>query len=95
MAHALTERCRAHQAGDGAAEVRAYRPRGSGSVGRDELAKRVDDFDHGLWEQLVKSAASVTTRTRSSHSLTEEEDRERRGRAAMTRVQYEIPDNAA
>ena len=75
-AHAWTERRRARQAGDGDAEVRVWKlicviPAmilhwSRGSVGRDELAKCVDDFDNGWWGQLVELAASVTTRTRSS-----------------------------
>ena len=56
---ALRERHRAHLAGDRVAENRAWklfgliprlllhRPRGSGSVGRDELCSRADQFAWG------------------------------------------------
>ena len=58
---ALRERQRARQAHDTEGEERAWklfgliplmllhRPRGSGSLGRDELAKRADDFAQGQW----------------------------------------------
>ena len=61
---ALRERCRAKLVD---AEVRAWnlfclvpmmilcRPRSVGSVGRDELAKRIDDFEDGRWVELCSS----------------------------------------
>ena len=79
---ALRERHRAREDGDVLAETRAWklfglipmmllhRPRGSGSVGRDELCKRADEFARGHWMELIQSAGVERT---------DEEERTRRG----------------
>ena len=89
---ALRERHRAREVGDVLAETRAWklfglipmmllhRPRGSGSVGRDELCKRADEFARGHWMDLIQSARN-SHRTPSSPGVerTDEEERTRRG----------------
>ena len=66
---ALRERSRAKDAGDAIGEERAWkafglipmmllhRPRGTGSVGREELARRADDFAHGWFSLLLRGAS--------------------------------------
>ena len=68
---ALHERQRARQAHDTVGEERAWklfaliplmllhRPRGSGSLGRDELAKRADDFARGHWIALLRDSSRI------------------------------------
>ena len=97
--HALRERCRARQEGDFVAEVRAwklfclvpmmilYKPRSVGSVGRDELAKRIQDFEEGRWVQLLEAAFDFEQAVRRSSQCTEEEQMVRRGQAAQSRVE--------
>ena len=96
---ALRERGRAKQVGDVVGEVRAWklfclvpmmllhRPRGEGSVGRDELAQRAEDFEAGKWVDLV--SASLAFRVTGKHFVdrTEEEEQKRRGVAVQNRVQ--------
>ena len=64
-----------------------HRPRGSGSVGRDELCKRADEFARGHWMELIQSARN-SHRTPSSPGVerTDEEERTRRGVVAQERV---------
>ena len=93
---ALRERHRAHLAGDRVAENRSWklfgliprlllhRRRGSGSVGRDELCSREDQFAPGEWVSLIDIARSVSVeRSAKSKAISEEE---RRGKAAQNRV---------
>ena len=96
---ALRERTRAKLAGDQSAESRAWklfclvpimllhRPRSSGSVGRDELAKRVTDFERGRWTELLEIASRFTPSSHSRHERTEEEEQMRRAQAAHSRIQ--------
>ena len=96
---ALRERTRAKLAGDQSAESRAWklfclvpimllhRPRSSGSVGRDELAKRVTDFERGRWTELLETAARFIPSSHSRHERTEEEEQMRRAQAAQSRIQ--------
>ena len=86
---ALRERFRAKVVADVEAEVRAWKlfclipmmllhkPKGVGSVGRSELAERVNLFQRGSWAQLIHQACAVP-RARSTA---------RRGQAAQKRVQ--------
>ena len=95
---ALRERCRARLAGDVVSESRAWklfcmvpvmllhRPRGTGSVGRDELAERIVDFEGGRWIHLL-NAASAFAPARPRQPGTAEEEWKRRGEAAQSRVQ--------
>ena len=97
--HALRERCRAKQEGDLVAEVRAWKlfclvpmmilckPRSVGSVGRDELAKRIQHFEEGRWVQLLEAASEFEQAVRRSSQCTEEEQMVRRGQAAQSRVE--------
>ena len=73
---ALRERQRARQAHDTVGEERAWklfgliplmllhRPRGSGSLGRDELAKRADDFARGNWIALLRDSSRSLSEVR-------------------------------
>ena len=96
---ALRERFRAKVVADVEAEVRAWKlfglipmmllhkPKGVGSVGRSELAQRVNLFQRGSWAQLIHQACAVH-RARSTHrDMTEEEEHARREQAAQKRVQ--------
>ena len=96
---ALRERFRAKVVADVEAEIRAWKlfgvipmmllhkPQGVGSVGRSELAQRVNLFQRGSWAQLIHQACAVP-RERSTHrDMTEEEEHARRGKAAQNRVQ--------
>ena len=68
FAVALRERQRARLVQDSQAEERAWklfglvpvmllhRPRGTGSVGKDELMSRADNFVRGRWSELLNSA---------------------------------------
>ena len=62
-----------------------HRPRGVGSLGRDELARRVNAFTQGRWTQLINEAAQheVTSGSRGSN----EREEERRGRVAQSLIQ--------
>ena len=96
---ALRERCSAKLAGDVNAEVRAWKlfclvpmmilckPRSAGSVGRDELAKRIEDFEGGRWVELLEAAVAFIPGVRHRTQCTEEEDMIRRGEAAQSRVE--------
>ena len=75
---ALRERHRAHLAGDRVASM------GSGSVGRDELCSRADQFAAGEWVSLIDTARSVAFEGSAKGKAISEE--ERRGKAAQYRV---------
>ena len=94
---ALRERHRAQLARDPVAERRAWklfglvpimllhRPRHTGSVGRDELCHRADEFVRGRWADLLHDAQDHAIRPpRSAHG---HDDKARRGAAAQSRVQ--------
>ena len=95
---ALRERHRAQLARDPVAESRAWklfglvpimllhRPRHTGSVGRDELCHRADEFVRGRWADLLNDAQDHAVRQprRSPHG---HDDKARRGAAAQSRVQ--------
>ena len=71
---ALAERHRAKSVGDEMGESRAwklfglvpamlwYRPRCAGSIGRDDLARRADQFAAGRWIDLLNQARQTGTR---------------------------------
>ena len=93
---ALRERHRAMMANDWVAEERAWklfglgpamllhRPRHTGSVGRDELAKRADDFGRGKWTELIEGARGNVQDHCSSADVVK--DDARREEAAQSRV---------
>ena len=96
---ALRERYRARQSRDIQAEERAWkvfglvpmmlmrRPRGTESVGRDELAKRADDFARSRWIELLQAASETEAQPRHTTVVrSETEDQVRRGQAALSRV---------
>ena len=82
----LAERQRAKSVGDELGESRAWklfdlvpmtllhRPRCAGSIGRDELARRADQFAAGRWTELINQARQTATRI----SRDEAEDQRRR-----------------
>ena len=95
----LQERYRARQVGDIQAEERAWkvfglvrmmlmhRPRGTGSVGRDELSKRADGFARGRWTELLENASETEAQPRSTTVVRSETEHQlRRGHAALSRV---------
>ena len=96
---ALRERFRAKVVADEEAEVRAWKlfglipmmllhkPKGVGSVGRNELAQRINLFQRGSWAQLIHQACSVPRVRSSQQASIEEEEQAHRGKAAQTRVQ--------
>ena len=81
------ERHRAMMANDWVAEERAlmllHRPRHTASVGRDELAKRADDFERGKWTELIEGARANVQNHCSSADVVK--DDARRGAAAQSR----------
>ena len=98
LAVALWERSRAKDVGDVVGEERAwkvfglifvmllYRPRGTMSIGREELAKRADDLAHGRFSQLLSRANQVIESQRHTRN-TVTDTIERRGRGAQSRVE--------
>ena len=96
FAVALRERYRAKGAQDSRAEERAWklfglvpvmllhRPRGTGSVGKDELVSRADDFVRGRWTNLLENIHDTSRQPRPATCETPEH--ERRGRAVLGRV---------
>ena len=96
FAVALRERCRAKGAQDSRVEERArklfglvpvmllHRPRGTGSVGKDELVSRADDFVRGRWTDLLENIRDTSGQPRPA--MGEIQEHERRGCAALGRV---------
>ena len=97
---ALEERHRAKVAGDEQAESRAWklfgliplmllhRPRGTGSLGRDELARRAELFAEGRWVELIERARQCATPIFGTKpELDEGQEQQRRGNAAQRRIQ--------
>ena len=96
FAVALRERYRAKGAQDSRAEERAWklfglvpvillhRPRGTGSVCKEELASRADDFVRGRWIDLLENIRDTSGQPRPA--MGEIQEHERRGRAALGRV---------
>ena len=64
------------------------KPKGWGSVGRDELALRVDRFSRGEWLTLPEDARGNMPKLRSGEvSLDVTAEQQRRGKAAQSRVE--------
>ena len=96
---ALSERLRAKLENDVDGEIRAWklfvlipsvllhRPRGAGSVGRSELAQWFEDYQQGRWADLVRRGLGTVDEHRSKSHSTDESEEQRRGRAALKRVQ--------
>ena len=94
---ALRERCRAKLNQDPVAELRAWelfglvpivllhKPKHGGTVGRDELAQRADDFSRGRWADLIFAATQHGGRRGSPKDVRDEQ--RRRGLAAQSRVE--------
>ena len=62
-----------------------HRPRGTGSVGREELARRADGFAHGRFSLLLRGASHAVESQRYTRDAAD--TIERRGRAAQSRVE--------
>ena len=62
-----------------------HRPRGTGSVGREELARRAGDFAHGRFSLLLRGASRAVELQRCTRDAAD--TFERRGRAAQSRVE--------
>ena len=101
---ALRERLRAKTQVDADAEGRAWklfglllmllhRPRGTGTVGRDELAARAAKFAAGRWSELIDEACQCETQVRSNAQVVHWTEEERRGRAAQSRFTRQ-PENS-
>ena len=96
FAVALRERYRVKGAQHSRAEERAWklfglvpvmllhRPRGTGSVGKDELVSRAADFVRGRWIDLLDNIHDTSGQPRPA--MGEIQEHERRGRAALGRV---------
>ena len=69
-------------------------PRGTGSVGRDELAKRASDFAHGRFQQFLSEASHHAEQARSFGKHKIKDTMERRGGAAQTRVEGSLVSRA-
>ena len=91
FAIALRERYRARQEQDPVAEERAWKlllvpamllhwPRGTGSVGRDELAQRADEFASGQFRCLLEMASRHAAESRKWGHTQDDDTMERRGR---------------
>ena len=64
------------------------KPKGWGSVGRDELALRVDRFSRGEWLTLLEDARANMPKLRpGENSLDVMAEQQRRGKAAQSRVE--------
>ena len=63
-----------------------HRPRHTGSVGRDELCHRADEFVRGRWADLLNDAQDHAVR-QPRKSQQGHDDKARRGAAAQSRVQ--------
>ena len=61
-----------------------HKPSGTGSIGRDELAKRADDFVAGRWLELLQATSHTVPQCHTT--LTEEQDELRRVQAAQARM---------
>ena len=61
-----------------------HRPRGTGSLGRDELARRVDAFNAGPWRQLIDDAVSRCREPTRPH-VPPEDEQVGRGKSARAR----------
>ena len=94
----LKERCRARLAGDVVSASRGWKlfclvpfmllhREVSGSVGRDELAQRVADFEGGRWIQLLDAASAFTPARPRQTTITAEEEQKRRGLVVQSRIQ--------
>ena len=69
-----------------------HRPRHTGSVGRDELAKRADDFGRGKWTELIEGARGNVENHCSSADVVKDDAR-RRGRVRrgqVSRARHEL-----
>ena len=98
FAVALRERQRARLVQDSQAEERAWklfglvpvmllhRPRGTGSVGKDELMSRADNFARGRWSELLNSARETHEFRSVNKEKNDPQELQRRGRAALGRV---------
>ena len=66
-----------------------HRTKWSGTIGREELAKRADDITEGRWLGLVEPITSLMREPQSRSTIQEDVDssRERRGLQAQSRVQ--------
>ena len=62
-----------------------HRPRNTGSVGRSELAQRVEDFVAGRWSELLTEARREVVR--SGEPQCKGDEKARRGAAAQRRVE--------
>ena len=63
-----------------------HKPKHAGAVGRDELAKRADDFAQGRWLNLLSAAREQESAVPQSRGVTGDEQ-SRRGAAAQQRVE--------
>ena len=100
FAVALRERQRARGVQDSQTEERAWklfglvvpvmllhRPRGTGSVGKDELLSRSDNFAKSRWSELLNGARETYEQPRSVNKVKNDaQELQRRGRAALGRV---------
>ena len=94
----LGERSRAKVEGDIVGEERAWkafaliplmilnRPRGLGSIGKQELVGRANKFARGQWFELLEGARQALSSTRRVTQLEGSEELRRRGFNACTRV---------
>ena len=99
FATALRERHREALIGDNEVQVRAWklfaliptllfqRPRGTGSIGRAELAQRVEGFFQGRGLSLVSQTCDFKRSAPAKDVTTVEEEQEKRGRAAQAKIQ--------
>ena len=94
----LGERLRAKVEGDIVGEERAWkafaliplmilnRPRGLGSIGKQELVERANKFARGQWIELLEGARQALSSTRRVTQLEGSEELRRRGLNACSRV---------
>ena len=61
-----------------------HRPTGTGSIGKDELVSRADDFVRGRWIDLLENIHDTSRQPRPAKG--EIQEHERRGRAVLGRV---------
>ena len=64
-----------------------HRPRGCGSLGRDELALRADRFVRGQWFELLEDAQSQVPVRPGRNPQDQTQENARRGRAAQSRLE--------
>ena len=66
-----------------------HRPRGTGSIGKDELVSRADDFVRGRWIDLLENIDDISRQPRPA--MCETQEHERTGLETLAQLQERRP----